>query len=95
MDSNGWLTIGNEFTSVRVRMVRTRNGERLEIRSPKLGLSIRLDPLELESLTWQDAKTFSRLLETPYGPEEDTEDIRPMSDLFALGRRVPPGPSKT
>ena len=95
MDSNGWLTIGNEFTSVRVRTVRTRNGERLEIHSPKLGLSIRLDPLELESLTWQDARTFSQLLETPYGPEEDTEDIRPMSDLFPLGRRVPPRSSKT
>ena len=78
------ITLSNEFTTVQVREVRTRNGARLEIHSPKLGLSVRLDPLELESLTWQDApRFFSGLLRTPYGPEEDTEDFRPMSDLFA------------
>jgi hypothetical protein len=70
--ADGWLTISNEFTSVKVRKLLTRNGERLEIVSSKLGYAIRLDPLELESLTWQDPATFSRLLETPYGPEGDT-----------------------
>jgi hypothetical protein len=77
------ITLSNEFTTVQVREVRTRNGARLEIHSPKLGRSVRLDPLELESLTWQDApRFFSELLRTPYGPEDDTGDIRPMSDLF-------------
>lgn len=75
------LTVVNEFTAVEVRKRRTRNGERLEIVSPGLGRSILLDALELESLTWQDVSTFSALLETPYGPEDDAEG-RPLSDLL-------------
>jgi hypothetical protein len=78
---HGWVTISNEFTSIKVRKRRTRNGERLEIVSAKLGHTIRLDALELESLTWQEPITFSRLLETPYGPEEDTEG-RALSELL-------------
>lgn len=62
------IEIHNEFTIVKVRKVQTRNGERLEIHSPKLGYRIHLDPLELESITWQPAETFSSFLETPYGP---------------------------
>ena len=77
------IRLSNEFTTIEVEEVRTRNGSRLEIRSTKLGLSVRLGPLELESLTWQDApRFFSNLLRTPYGPEEDTGDIRPMSALL-------------
>jgi hypothetical protein len=78
------LSISNEFTSVRIRKVHTRNGERLEIRSAKLGFWIHLDPLELEALTWQSPALFSELLETPYGPEDDVNDIRPLTDLVAL-----------
>ena len=61
------VQIGNEFALVKVRKVYTRNGERLEIEAPKLGLRIRLDALELESLTWQTTETFSKFLETPFG----------------------------
>jgi hypothetical protein len=64
-----WFTIGNEFAFVRVRKVYTRNGERLQIQAPKMNYEILLDPIELESLTWQDHELFSRLLETPFGPE--------------------------
>jgi hypothetical protein len=78
---DGWLTIANEFTSVRVRKVHTRNGERLEIESLNLGFSIRLDALELESLSWQEPNSLSRLLESPYGPEPDT-DGRALSELL-------------
>ncbi len=87
-DGDGWLTISNEFTTVMVRKELTRNGERLHIWSPKLGHSILVDPLELESLTWQDATHFSRLLETPYGPD-DTGEGRALSELFLLERGVP------
>lgn len=59
----------NEFTSVEVRKIYTENGERIEISSKKLGSSIQLDPVELESLTWQPKSIFSEFLETPYGPE--------------------------
>ncbi|WP_052668696.1 hypothetical protein [Nitriliruptor alkaliphilus] len=78
------LTIANEFTTIQVRKVFTRNGERLEIRSPKLGFVTHLDPLELECLTWQPPETFSELLEHPYGPEEGVDDIRPLSELMVL-----------
>jgi len=62
------IEIGNEFAFVRVRKVLTRNGERLEIEAPKLGHRIRLDPLELESISWQPHETFSTFLEKPFGP---------------------------
>lgn len=62
------IVIANEFAEVEVRKVRTRNGVRLEIRSPKLGYRVRLDALELEALSWQRVETFSRFLETPWGP---------------------------
>ena len=53
---------------VTVDKVYTRNGERLEIASPRLGFRIQLDPLELESLSWQTKESFSRFLQDPFGP---------------------------
>ncbi len=61
------IQIANEFAAVQVRKVRTRNGERLEIASTRLGHSVRLDALELESLTWQSPDFFSQLLSKPFG----------------------------
>ena len=84
--ADGQISIGNEFTHIELRKVFTRNGERVEISSPRLGYAIRLDPLELESLTWQDAHTFSLLLETPYGPADENVDIRSLSELMLLAR---------
>lgn len=77
------IQVANEFTTVRVRKQFTRNGERLEVTSTRLGTSILLDPLEVESLTWQTTDTFSRMLQDPYGPEE--VDGRPLSDLIGEG----------
>ena len=56
-----------------VRSVQTRNGVRLEIYAPHLDRTIRLCPLELESLTWQTHQTFSEFLRTPFGPEPEVE----------------------
>lgn len=67
------VELANEYTVVEVRRVMTRNGVRLEIVSPRLGRGIRLDPLQLESLTWQTPETFSGFLETPFGPESEVE----------------------
>jgi hypothetical protein len=71
-------TITNEFTSVIVRKVRTRNGERLEIESVRLPHSIRLDALVLESLTWRSVLDLGEEgLDTPMGPgieEPQNED---------------------
>lgn len=63
------IELANEYAMVVVRKVDTSTGARLEITSPRLGRSIRLDPVELEALTWQSHDLFSRLLQTPFGPE--------------------------
>ena len=65
------IKISNEFASVIVRKVRTRNGERLEIESPGLDLRIRLDALQVESITWQEPEFFSQLLENPLEPKRN------------------------
>lgn len=84
-----WVQVANEFTTTRVRKVLTRNGERIQVESRKLGTSILLDPLELEALTWQTPETFSEMLSDPYGPE-DVEPL-PLSALLsdASGATLP------
>jgi hypothetical protein len=62
------ISIGNEFAEIRVTKVLTRNGARLLVESPRSGRWITLDPLELESLTWQNAATFSAMLGQPGAP---------------------------
>ena len=70
---DGYIEIANEFGLARVRKIRTRNGERLEISAPKQESKILLDPLELESLTWQTPETFAEFLTEPFGPETEYE----------------------
>lgn len=67
-ESSSKTTVANEFAMVTVEKVQTRNGERLEIVSPRLGFRIQLDAVELESLSWQRKDVFSQFLNTPYGP---------------------------
>jgi hypothetical protein len=62
------IVIANEFAEVQVVRVETRNGSRLMISSPKSGQWITLDPLELESVTWQSPATFSAMIGHPNGP---------------------------
>lgn len=62
------IKVSNEFATVELSKVDTKNGERVRIRSPKLDYEIELDPLELESLTWQHPDVFTMFLETPFGP---------------------------
>ena len=69
-DDRDVIRLANEFAEVELAVVDTGNGQRLEIRSPRLGRAVRLCPLELESLTWQTPEWFSALLETPLGPEQ-------------------------
>jgi hypothetical protein len=68
------LGIANEFSEVRISKVRTRNGERLLIESPKSGQWIALCPLELEALTWQSTKVFSAMVGKPFQPLIDEGD---------------------
>ncbi|HEX4395660.1 MAG TPA: hypothetical protein VH084_29635 [Mycobacterium sp.] len=67
-DAGRQTTVANEFTVVTVHKVLTRNGERLEIASPRLGFRIQLDAMQLESLSWQPKEVFSEFLHNPYGP---------------------------
>ncbi|MCM2393719.1 hypothetical protein [Streptomyces albipurpureus] len=62
------LVVANEFAEVRVVRVRTRNGARLLVESPRSGQWVALCPLELEALTRQNTATFSAMIGTPYGP---------------------------
>lgn len=62
------IVIANEFAEVQMVRVETRNGSRLMISSPKSGQWITLDPLELESVTWQSPATFSAMIGHPNGP---------------------------
>ncbi|PRZ41572.1 hypothetical protein CLV47_109119 [Antricoccus suffuscus] len=72
------LVIGNEFSEVSVSKVHTRNGVRLLIESPKSGQWVSIDPLELESLTWQNEATFSAMVGRPFAPlfDQDAENGR-------------------
>ena len=72
------IRLGNEFSEVVVERVQTRNGARLRISVPASGREILLCPLELEALTWQDHDLFSRLLQTPHGPEGEPPQDEPL-----------------
>jgi len=75
------IQIANEFTVVQVGYTRTGAGERLVITSPRMGFQTVLDPLQLESLTWQTPDLYSALLNTPYGPGSELKGS-PLSALF-------------
>lgn len=77
-NESGPIEISNEFTSIRVSKINTGAGARIRIESPRLGYSVDLDPLALESLTWQEPDFFSHLLRTPLGPMDGLE-IVPLS----------------
>ncbi|MFJ3804362.1 hypothetical protein ACIPSJ_49850 [Streptomyces sp. NPDC090088] len=62
------LTLGNEFSEIRVSRAATRNGLRLLIESTRSGQWVALCPLELEALTWQNTATFAALIGSPFGP---------------------------
>jgi hypothetical protein len=89
------IELANEFTEVVVERVRTRNGARLRISVPSSGRQILLCPLELEALTWQDHELFSRLLQTPHGPEDDgpEEDSAPGNGIEEVGDPGNDGPA--
>ena len=58
------IVVANEFVDVEVRRVLTRNGMRLEIRSPRRGTSVRLDAMVLDALTRQPPEVLSDLLKS-------------------------------
>ena len=57
------LVVANEFADVQVRLVRSRNGTRLELLSPRRGTRVHLDAVELDCLTQQRTEFFSEMID--------------------------------
>lgn len=74
-DAVSRTTLGNEYAVVHLRLFETEAGRRLELASPKLGYSCRLDAGEVSALARTPTSFFSGLLETPYGPVADDEPL--------------------
>ena len=62
--------IANEFTGVTVQKVRTRNGERLELITPRTGQRVLLDAMQLEIITTLEPAKFSELFARHLGSYE-------------------------
>jgi len=58
----GPILVSNEFADVVVSQVRTRNGVRLDIWSPRRGSRVQLDAVALDCLSYQPPETFTQLL---------------------------------
>ena len=58
----GPILISNEFVDVVVSQVRTRNGVRLDIWSPRRGTRVQLDAVVLDCLSYQSPETFTEML---------------------------------
>lgn len=70
--------VADDHTSVRISKVLSRCGARLEIDSRRTGATVRLDSLELESLSWQNRDTFRTLVESNgLGEEMETTPTFP------------------
>jgi hypothetical protein len=60
--NDGPIIIANEFVDVVVRRVRTRNGMRLAIWSPRRGTRVLLDAVALDCLSFQQPELITELL---------------------------------
>lgn len=65
------VELANEYAAVSVRRVGPSGEERVEIVAQRIGRGIRLAADELETLAGQPHETFSRFLQTPFGPEAE------------------------
>ncbi len=67
----GSFGIANEFTGVKVRKVITRNGERLELATPKFGHRVLLDAMQLEVISTLTPEKFNELFARNLGSYEE------------------------
>lgn len=75
VDADPTMQIGNEYTTIRIRVHETPSGPMVSLRSPKLEYHCWLNPAELDALARKPAAFFSELLETPLGPEDDHSHV--------------------
>lgn len=66
------LQIANEFTTIHLRKIRTKNGEMLEIESHKSDAKITLDAMQLESLSLLKPEHFSKFFEIHFGVDNSS-----------------------
>lgn len=67
------IGIANEFTGVLVRKMLTRNGERLEVTTPKSGHRVLLDAMQLEIISTLKPEAFTELIARRLGSHAETE----------------------
>lgn len=68
------IGIANEFTGVIIRKVLTRNGERLEVTTPKSGYRVLLDAMQLEIISTLTPEAFTELIARRLGSHEAPDD---------------------
>lgn len=68
------FALDHDSSTVRLRTVRTRNGIRLEVSSPRTCRITRLDPVILESLTWQTPETFRGMMDASDRPKAPPQE---------------------
>lgn len=68
--SLGEFTLLNEFSEVKVRCLRIKERDVVEIVAPKAGHEIRLPLSVLVAMSKHDTGFLSMFLQTPYGPED-------------------------
>lgn len=64
------IGIANEFTGVVVKKVLTRNGERLELTTPKSGYRVLLDAMQLEIVSTLKPEDFTELIARKLGSHD-------------------------
>lgn len=65
------IGIANEFTGVVVQKVQTRNGERLEVTTPKSGYRVLLDAMQLEIVSTLKPEDFTELIARKLGSHDE------------------------
>lgn len=73
VDVGEYLGIANEFTGTLVRKVSTRNGERLEVSTPRFGHRVLLDAMQLEIISTLTPEKFSELFSRNLGSYEENQ----------------------
>jgi hypothetical protein len=63
MPDESVIRFTSDTNPIEIQKIKTRNGSRIEIMAIESGKSIKLDPIELESLTWQDEADLARMLQ--------------------------------
>lgn len=101
---SGFTISDDTGNRVFLRKINTRKGERLEIDSPRVGASSRLDAVALESLTWQKKEVFDELQPLPANPngrkgslaaiEEEAEELRIANEFAEVFVSKEGGPSE-